>query len=66
MGDYKFMRSMNTGEIRLYKVKTDYREENNLAAQMPEKVALMDKTLRAYVGLTCANTYFFHDSFRVH
>jgi arylsulfatase A len=49
MGDYKFMRNMNTGEMRLYNVKTDYREENNLAEQMPEKVALMDKALREYV-----------------
>ncbi|WDE95548.1 hypothetical protein PQO03_07425 [Lentisphaera profundi] len=59
------MRSMNTGDIRLYKVKTDYREENNLAAQMPEKVNIMDKVLRGYAGRTYASPYFSHGSFPV-
>ena len=49
IGDYKFMRNLNTGEMRLYNVKTDYREEHNIAKNMPEKVASMDKVLRDYV-----------------
>ena len=49
IGDYKFMRNLNTGETRLYNVKTDYREENNIAKSMPEKVASMDKILSDYV-----------------
>ena len=49
IGDYKLMRHLNSGEIRLYNIKTDYREENNLADSMPEKVATMDKLRQDYV-----------------
>jgi arylsulfatase A-like enzyme len=49
IGDYKLMRHLNSGEIRLYNIKTDYREENNLADSMPEKVASMDKLRQDYV-----------------
>lgn len=49
MGDFKLMRNLNTDEIRLYNVKTDYREKNDLASEMPEKVATMKKALSEYV-----------------
>ena len=49
MGDYKLMRHLNSGELKLFNLKTDYREENNLASDMPEKVAAMDSSRRNYV-----------------
>jgi arylsulfatase A len=49
MGDYKLMRHLNSGELKLFNLKTDYREENNLASEMPEKVAAMDSSRRNYV-----------------
>ncbi len=49
IGDYKFMRHMNTGEIKLFNVSSDYREQHDLAKTMPEKVAEMDRILRDYV-----------------
>lgn len=49
LGDYKLMRHLNTGEFKLFNIKTDYREEINLAAEMPEKVKDMDRTCREYV-----------------
>ncbi|MCH2206380.1 MAG: sulfatase-like hydrolase/transferase [Lentisphaerales bacterium] len=49
IGDFKLMHNLNTGEMRLYNVKTDYREKNNLINEMPEKAAAMAKTLGDYV-----------------
>ena len=49
IGDYKFMRNMNTDEKKLFNVAIDYREKNDLAQKLPEKVASMDKILRAYI-----------------
>ena len=49
MGDYKLMRHLNSGELKLFNLKTDYREENNLVSEMPEKVAAMDSSRRNYV-----------------
>jgi arylsulfatase A-like enzyme len=49
MGDYKFMRQLNTGGTRLHNVATDMGEEKNLVESMPEKAAEMDKLLKAYV-----------------
>jgi arylsulfatase A len=49
IGDFKFMRNMNTDEVKLFDVKEDYREQHNLAERMPEKVATMDKLLRDYI-----------------
>ena len=43
------MRNMNTDEKKLFNVVVDYREKNDLAQKMPEKVAYMDKILRAYI-----------------
>ncbi len=49
IGDYKFMRHLNSGEIKLFNIKTDYREQHNLASEMPEKVKSMDATRAKYV-----------------
>jgi arylsulfatase A len=49
IGDYKFMRNMNTDEKKLFNVVVDYREKNDLAQKMPKKVASMDKMLRTYI-----------------
>ena len=43
------MRHLNSGELKLFNLKSDYREENNLASEMPEKVAAMDSSRRNYV-----------------
>ncbi len=49
LGDYKLMRHLNSGEFKLFNLKTDYREEKNLASKMPEKVKEMDKICQQYV-----------------
>ena len=41
--------TVNSGEIKLFNLKNDYREEHNLVAAMPEKVAEMDAIRRSYV-----------------
>jgi arylsulfatase A len=48
-GDYKYMRHLLTGETKLFNLKDDYAEKNNLAASMPEKAAEMEKALSAYL-----------------
>ena len=50
MGDYKFMRQLNTGETRLHNVKTDMGENENLIKSMPEKAAELDKLLQDYIA----------------
>jgi arylsulfatase A-like enzyme len=49
IGDYKLMRHLNSGEIKLFNVAEDYVEKKNLAAKMPEKVKEMDRIRRDYV-----------------
>lgn len=49
LGDFKMMKHLNTGEMRLYDVTKDLGEKNNIAAQMPEKVAEMDKIMQSYL-----------------
>jgi arylsulfatase A-like enzyme len=49
IGDYKLMRHLNSGELKLFNIKTDYREQNNLVPEMPGKVASMDSIRRNYV-----------------
>ena len=49
MGDYKLMRHLNSNEFKLFNLKTDYREEKNLASAMPEKVKEMDQACRKYI-----------------
>jgi arylsulfatase A len=49
IGDYKFMRHLNSGEIKLFNIRDDYREEHDLHTTMPGKVAEMDAIRRKYV-----------------
>ena len=49
MDDFKLMRHLNSNEFKLFNLKTDYREEKNLASAMPEKVKEMDQACRKYV-----------------
>ena len=49
IGDYKLMRHLNSNEFKLFNLKSDYREQKNLASTMPEKVKEMDKACREYV-----------------
>ena len=49
IGDFKLMHQLNTGKIKLFNIMTDYREENDLAAAMPEKVAEIDAIRQKYV-----------------
>ena len=48
-GDYKYMKHLLTGEVKLFNVNTDYAEKNDLSKTMPEKVAEMDKALSSYL-----------------
>ena len=48
-GDYKLMRQLNTGEIKLFNVVDDMGETQDLAQSMPEKVAEMTRKLDAYL-----------------
>jgi arylsulfatase A len=50
IGDYKLMRHLNSGEIKLFNIKTDYREEHDLSREMPERVATMDAARKKYVN----------------
>ncbi len=49
IGDYKYMRHINTGKVRLYDLKNDYGEKKNIASAMPEKVAEMEQVLDRYL-----------------
>jgi hypothetical protein len=49
IGDYKLMRHLNSGEMKLFNVATDYAERQDLAQRMPEKTKEMDQILRQYV-----------------
>jgi arylsulfatase A-like enzyme len=49
IGNYKLMRHLNSGEMKLFNVATDYAERQDLAQRMPEKTKEMDQILRQYV-----------------
>jgi arylsulfatase A-like enzyme len=49
IGDYKLMRHLNSGELRLYNVAKDYAEQNDLASKMPEKAAELDRIRGQYI-----------------
>lgn len=49
IGDYKLMRHLNSGEVKLFNIKTDYREQVDLAAAMPGRVESMDAVRANYV-----------------
>ena len=48
-GDYKLMRHLNTGEIKLFDVAVDMGETKDLSQSMPEKKASMVRKLDAYL-----------------
>ena len=48
-GDYKLMRQLNTGEIKLFNLVDDIGETKDLAQAMPEKTAEMVRKLDAYL-----------------
>ena len=48
-GDFKLMRHLNSGEIKLFNVVKDMGETNDLTKQMPEKTAEMVRQLDAYL-----------------
>lgn len=48
-GDYKLMRQLNTGEIKLFNLVDDMGETKDLSQAMPEKTADMVRKLDAYL-----------------
>ena len=48
-GDYKLMRQLNTGEIKLFNLVDDIGETKDPAQAMPEKTAEMVRKLDAYL-----------------
>jgi arylsulfatase A-like enzyme len=48
-GDYKLMRQLNTGEVKLFNVAKDMGESEELSQKMPEKTAEMIQQLDAYL-----------------
>jgi arylsulfatase A-like enzyme len=49
LGDYKLMRQLNTGEIKLFNVAEDIGESKELSKKMPRKVKEMVLKLDAYL-----------------
>ena len=49
LGDYKLMRHIRTREVRLFDLKNDYSEKQNLAQKFPEKVAEIEEVLDTYL-----------------
>jgi len=49
IGDYKLMRHLNSGELKLFNVATDYAEQQDLAERMSGKAREMDRIRRQYV-----------------
>ena len=45
IGDWKIVGNDTLTKFQLYKVQTDWKEENDLAADMPEKTGEMKKKL---------------------
>jgi arylsulfatase A len=48
-GDYKLMRQLNTGEVKLFNVADDMGESKELSKKMPEKTKEMIRNLDAYL-----------------
>ncbi|MDF7824598.1 sulfatase [Pontiellaceae bacterium B12227] len=55
VGDYKLIQNYHHGDVLLYNVKEDISESRNLAADMPEKVQLMQQRLMKYLKETGAS-----------
>lgn len=56
MGDYKFMRHLNTGETRLYNVVDDIGEEHDLSTKEPERAEELSNLLAQYLADVEAET----------
>ena len=56
LGDYKFMRQLNTGEARLYNVVEDLGEKEDLVDKMPEKARELDRLMQDYLRRVDAET----------
>jgi arylsulfatase A len=48
-GDFKLIRAYESGDRFLYNLGADLGEQNNLATQMPDKAAELDRRLSAYL-----------------
>lgn len=49
IGDYKLMRQLNSGEMKLFNVAEDYREQHDLAPTMPQKTLEMNRIRQQYI-----------------
>lgn len=49
IGNMKILKNLDTKKIQLFDISKDYGELNDLSAQMPERVAAMDKRLTEYL-----------------
>ena len=49
IGDFRMMKQLVSGEMKLFNIKEDYQQEHDLAAAMPEKVASMEAMRQQYV-----------------
>ena len=49
MGDYKLVRHLNTGEIRLFNLAEDIGETNDLSESMPEITGTLQRKLKRYL-----------------
>jgi len=56
MGDYKLMRHLNSGQLKLFNVDSDYAEQLDLTQELPEKVKQMDQALSQYVAYVDGGT----------
>jgi len=54
LGNYKLIRVYETNQRKLFDLSKDIAEQNDLAAQMPGKVAELDGRLNAYLQLVTA------------
>ncbi len=49
LGDYKLIKNLNTGEVRLFRLADDIGESNDLSKSMPAKAAELHKKLADYL-----------------
>ena len=49
MGDYKLVKHLNTGELRLFNLGEDIGETNDLSKSMPEKTKTLQDKLKRYI-----------------
>jgi len=49
VGDYRLMKQLVTGDMKLFNINSDYRQEHDLSASMPEKIASMEAMRQQYI-----------------